>query len=177
MQLITARLLLREFCSTDLESLAAFSNHPEMRRFESGIPDHKTALGYLKRVILKAGETPRTQYHLAISVPPKDKIIGRISLICQNPEIREWEIGWAVNNNDWGKGFASEAAQQVLEYAFRNLNAHRVVAFCHAENTASVKVMKKIGMKQEGHLRQTRWFNNCWADEFVYAILESDFEH
>lgn len=65
----------------------------------------------------------------------------------------------------------------MLEFAFDQLKAHRVVAFCHAENSASVKVMKKIGMKQEGHLRQTRWFNDRWADEYVYGILESDFEN
>ncbi len=42
-----------------------------------------------------------------------------------------------------GKEFASEAANLLLEFAFDQLRAHRVVAFCHAENTASVNVMKK----------------------------------
>lgn len=177
MELITARLLLREFRTTDLDSLAAFANHPDMRRFEKGIPDYATARNFLERAILKACETPRTSYYLAITVPPKDKIIGRISLTSQNSEIREWEIGWAVRKDDWQKGYASEAAHRMLDFAFNQLNAHRVVAFCHAENTASVKVMKKISMKNEGCLRQTRWFGGCWADELVYSILESDFIH
>ena len=175
MELITARLWLREFRPTDLDALTACESHPEMRRFEKGMPDRETAQSFLEWVNRKADETPRTHYRLAITVPPEDVVIGRVSLTSQNPDIREWEMGWAVGVPSWGKGYASEAARRMLAFAFEELGAHRVVAFCHADNTGSVKVMEKIGMKQDGRLRQTRWFDECWADEFVYAILEADF--
>ena len=175
MELATPRLLLREFRQPDLDALVAYESQPEMRRFEKGMPDRETAQNFLERAIRTAGETPRTQYRLAITVPPEETVVGRVSLTSQNPDILEWELGWAVGVPHWGKGYASEAARQVLAFAFREMNAHRVVAFCHAGNTGSVKVMEKIGMKQEGCLRQTRWFNKRWEDEFVYAILESDF--
>lgn len=176
MELNTARLLLREFRSTDLDALAAYANSPEMRRYEKGLPDQESAQRFLARAIEKAVEKPRSQYCLAITVPPSDKVIGHISLNSQNPDIKEWEIGWAIRWEDWGKGYASEAARQMLAYAFQVRNAHRVVAFCHADNLASVSVMEKIGMRKEGRLRQTRWFHDSWADEFVYAILASDVE-
>jgi len=175
MELFTSRLLLREFYPTDLDLLADYATKNEMRQYEKGIPDRESAQSFLERIIFKASETPRTHFCLAITAPPEDKVIGHISRTSQNPEINEWKIGWAVRFQDWRHGYASEAAHRILDYAFHDLYAHRVVAFCHAENAASVKVMKKIGMKQEGHLRQTRWFNDSWADEFVYAILESDF--
>lgn len=175
MEIVTARLLLREFRPTDLDALTTCESHPEMHRFEKGMPDRETAQSFLDWAVRKAGETPRTHYRLAITVPPEDMVIGRVSLTSQNPDIREWEMGWAVGVPHWGKGYASEAARQVLAFAFRELNAHRVVAFCHAGNTGSTKVMEKIGMQQEGRLRQTRWFDERWADEFVYAILETDF--
>ncbi|MAT41820.1 MAG: hypothetical protein CL609_05725 [Anaerolineaceae bacterium] len=175
MNITTPRLLIREFHLNDLDTFLSYEKQKEMRQFEKGIVDREAALEYLNRAVQDSCNTPRTYYKLAITVPPEDKVIGRISLASQNPEIREWEIGWTVRVEDWGKGYASEAAYQMLEFAFIQLNAHRVVAFCHAKNTASINVMKKIGMKQEGHLRQTRWFNNSWADEFVYAILETDF--
>lgn len=175
MNFTTPRLLIREFHLNDLDTFLSYEKQKEMRQFEKGIVDHEAAINYLNLAIQESSFTQRTHYKLAITVPPDDKVIGRISLASQNPEIREWEIGWAIRVEDWGKGYASEAAYQMLKFAFNQLNAHRVVAFCHAKNTASIKVMKKIGMKQEGHLRQTRWFNNSWNDEFVYAILESDF--
>ncbi|GAP18863.1 GNAT family N-acetyltransferase [Levilinea saccharolytica] len=175
MELVSARLRLREFRPADLDALAAYANPPEMRLYEQGMPDREAAYNFLERVIRTAGETPRMHVYLAVTVPPEDTVIGHVSLNSQNPDIREWEIGWAIRHEDWGKGYASEAARRMLAYAFHDLQAHRVVAFCHAENTASARVMENIGMKQEGYLRQTRWFNDGWADERVYAILESDF--
>jgi len=175
MQLITTRLLIREFHQSDLAALSAYESNPEMHRFDNGIPNIERAQSYLNWVIRKAGETPRTHYRMAITVPPQDIVIGRITIFSQNADIREWEMGWAVRVEDWRKGYASEAAGRMLTFAFEELGAHRVVAFCHADNTGSVKVMEKIGMKQEGRLRETRWFNECWNNEFVYAILDSEF--
>lgn len=175
MEIFSAHLLLREFRVTDLDAIMAYESHPDMLRFEKGIPDRETARDLLEKVISRASETPRTQYRLAITLPPEDQVIGRVSLISQNPAIREWEIGCTIGVPYWGKGYATEAGRKMLAFAFNTLKAHRVVAFCHAGNTGSVKVMERAGLRQEGRLRQTRWFNESWTDEFVYAILESDF--
>lgn len=170
----TKRLLIREFTQNDLEPFLAYEKQPGMVQFEDGIQDFDSARNYIDNAIRWAEETPRTNYCLAVTIAPLDVIIGRISLTSQNPKIREWEIGWSIQIDHWGNGFASEAAYQLLEFAFQDLNAHRVVAFCHAGNTKSKKVMEKIGMTREGCLRQTRWFKEAWEDEFVYAILDNE---
>jgi RimJ/RimL family protein N-acetyltransferase len=90
--------------------------------------------------------------------------------------IREWEVGWAIHPDEWGKGYATEAARQVMDWGFRELDIHRIVAFCHASNSASVRVMEKLGMHQDGMLRETRWLRGEWWDEYVYAILEKDWK-
>ncbi|MBN1667565.1 MAG: GNAT family N-acetyltransferase [Anaerolineales bacterium] len=69
---------------------------------------------------------------------------------------------------------ASEAAQGTLKFGFETLKAHRVVAFSHAENTASLRLMDRLGLQPEGRLRQTRWWQGGWSDEVVYAMLESE---
>lgn len=171
----TKRLIIREFSQNDLEALLTYEKQPGMLQFEHGIPDDDTAKKYLNNAIQCAREVPRTRYHLAINISPNNEVIGRVSLTRQNPSIDEWEIGWSVRMDYWGKGYATEAAYQMLEFAFQNLHAHRLVAFCHADNISSAKVMEKLSMKREGHLRQTRWFNERWADEYVYAILDAEF--
>lgn len=173
--IITNRLIIREFSQSDLEAFLAYEKQPGMFQFENGIPDGDTAKKYIDNAIQGAKEIPRTNYYLAITIPPGDEVIGRVSLTSQNPSINEWEIGWFVRMDDWGKGYAPEAARQILEFAFRNLHTHRVVAFCHAGNTQSARVMEKIGMTREGQLRRTRWFKESWADEFIYAILDVEF--
>lgn len=175
MCLTTNRLNIREFRQDDLEALLAYEKQPEMLQFEPGIPDNEAAQNYINNAIQSATEELRTKFYLAITITPTDQVIGRISLTSQNPSIDEWEIGWAIRMEDWGKGYAAEAARKMLEFAFGTIKAHRVVAFCHACNTRSSRVMERIGMTKEGHLRQTRWFNEAWADELVYAILDVDF--
>jgi len=117
-----------------------------------------------------------THQRFAITTQSDDLARGWIILKLNNAEIREYEIGWTVRRADWGKAYAPEAASVVLRYAFKEMNAHRIVAFCHAENAASVRVMEKLGMQREGRLRETRRLNGIWCDELVYAILERDFK-
>jgi ribosomal-protein-alanine N-acetyltransferase len=167
--------LIREFRQSDLDTILNIENQPGMLRFENGITGRDNAQRYLERAIQEARQSPRNHFHLAITLPVDGEVIGRISLTSQNSDIREWEIGWAIRTEDWGKGYAAEVALRLLAFAFDELNAHRVVAFCHADNLQSIRVMDKIGMRREGLLRQTRWFKESWADECVYAILESDF--
>lgn len=97
-----------------------------------------------------------------------------MTLALMNDSIQEWEIGWAVHPAEWGKGIAVEAARRLMEFAFVELHAHRIVAFCHAQNAASLRVMEKLGMQKDGHLRETRRWQGRWADETVFSILERE---
>jgi [ribosomal protein S5]-alanine N-acetyltransferase len=167
----TPRLILREFRPSDYEAVRAYDGSPEVQYYEGPVPGEDATMSNLNQTLAWECEVPRTHYRLAITIRPDDVARGRISLTLNHPDIREWEMGWTVNAHDWGHGYATEAAREMLAFAFGELHAHRVVAFCNVMNTASTRVMEKIGMQQEGRLRETRWWNNGWIDEFVYAIL------
>lgn len=174
MKLMTSNLVLREFHERDFDGLREIDSDPEVVRYERPVSSEletRTKLAWF--INDRPGVSP-THQRFAITTHSDDRVLGWITLKLNNSDIREYEIGWTVRRADWGKGFAPEAAAEVLRYAFKDLNAHRVVAFCHAENAASVRVMEKLGMQREGRLRETRWLNNAWCDEFVYAILEHE---
>lgn len=176
MDLKTRRLILRELQDRDLNSLKELFGSPLFHQFEPPLnPDE--VKDWLNENIIQSQQHPRTLYKLAMTVPPDSTISGVFSLKVLNPEIREWEIGWGVHPNWWGKGYATEAAKELLRVAFIELGAHRVTAFCHTENVASVRVMQKIGLLYEGRLRQVRWLDGCWYDEFVYAMVEQDWQN
>lgn len=174
MELFTPRLILREFRESDFAIFRELETHPETYRFESAHPDDAQIRAYLEKAQADGLQTPRTRYRLAVTICPADEVRGRVTLALMNDSIREWEIGWAIHPDEWGKGFAVEAAQRLLEFAFADLGAHRVVAFSHAQNTASLRVMQKLGMQQDGLLRETRPWRGVWSDEVVFAILERE---
>lgn len=175
MELITPRLVLREFCENDAEALFAIYGDAENRRFESQALTLAETQERLNLLLSDQVRTPKISYPFAITVSPGDEARGWIRLTLVNTAIREFEIGWAVRRSDWGKGYATEAAQEVLGLAFNRLHAQRVVAFCRADNRASQRVMEKLGMHSEGLLRETRWLDETWWNERVYAILEREF--
>ncbi len=174
MELITPRLKLREFFETDFASLRELEAQPEMHTYEKELPGADETRRTLDSYIREQAEQPRTGYRLAITVPPDTAIRGIVKLSRQWELIREWEVGWAVHPGEWGKGYATEAARTIMEWGFRQLDIHRIVAFCHVDNTASIRVMEKLGMHQDGRLRETRWLNGEWWDEYVYSILEKE---
>lgn len=176
MELTTPRLKLREFSEADYPALRDMDSHAEINMFEKLAPSESETRQTLESAIKNQGENPRTTYKFAITIPPADSVKGLIKLTREWEAIRQWEVGWAIHPQEWGKGYATEAAWFLIDWAFSELLVHRVVAYCHAFNIASVRVMEKLGMQREGRLRETRWLNEQWWDEYVYAILEKEWK-
>ncbi|MDI7740596.1 GNAT family protein [Lysinibacillus fusiformis] len=63
------------------------------------------------------------------------------------------EIGYFIDKNEWGKGYATEVAALMIEYGFEKLGLERIYGHCMSRNSASRKVMEKLGFKFEGTLR------------------------
>jgi ribosomal-protein-alanine N-acetyltransferase len=84
------------------------------------------------------------------------------------------ELGYWIGKPYWGQGYCTEAARAVLEYGFEVLGLNRVFSNHFTRNPASGRVMQKIGMKHEGHLRQAikKW--GKFEDWEVYGILRSE---
>ena len=158
----------------DFRILREMDSRPEMHIYERELPGETDTRNTLDEYIRDQLQTPRTSFRFAITIPPVDEPRGILKLSRQYDLIREWEVGWAVHPDDWGKGYATEAAWQVMDWAFKELKVHRIVAFCHADNIASVRVMEKLGMHQDGRLRETRWLHGQWWDEYVYSVLERE---
>jgi ribosomal-protein-alanine N-acetyltransferase len=86
------------------------------------------------------------------------------------------EIGYFLLLAYWGKGYATEIAAALTRFCFEELRFHKVCASCHALNTASENVMKKLGLTKEGVLRRRRYKNDVWHDEIRYGILIEEWE-
>jgi RimJ/RimL family protein N-acetyltransferase len=81
------------------------------------------------------------------------------------------EIGYVLHPAHTGRGYATEAIRALLPLAFDELRLHRLFARLDARNSASAKVCRRLGMRQEAHLRENEWFKGEWTDEIVFALL------
>ncbi len=93
-----------------------------------------------------------------------------------SPDDRRAEIGYALAHAEWGRGYAPEAAREVLRCAFDTLSFNRVEAYCVPENVASIRVLEKIGMWREGVLREYVAIGGQLRDRAVYALLRRDWQ-
>lgn len=75
-----------------------------------------------------------------------------------------------------GRGHATDAARELLGYLFDQRGKHRVTASCDARNVASARVLERLGMRREGHLRESTWAKGEWTDDLLYALLSREWQ-
>jgi len=100
--------------------------------------------------------------------------IGEVHINCNWDKTKEWEIGWHLLPEYWGKGFAQEATTTVIKYAFTNFNIHRLIALCCTENVRSVNLAKRVGMHLDGRMRENKLIRDKYYDEYVFSILKHE---
>ena len=89
-------------------------------------------------------------------------------------EHRGGEIGYVLNPEFSGHGYATEAVRRLLGLAFDDLGLHRVIARVDARNDASARLARRLGMRQEAYLVRNEWFKDEWTDELDFALLEEE---
>ena len=167
----TPRLLLREFVPADWQAVLVYASDPDVLRFKTTAPASALEVqAGLSEIRNQQKAVPRTRYEMAIVRKDTGVLIGWLPLLL-DADLRQAEVGWTLARAHWGHGFATEAAQFALSFAFETLKLHRVWARCVPENTASWRIMEKIGMRREGCHKQSVWLKNAWVDNFVYAVL------
>jgi RimJ/RimL family protein N-acetyltransferase len=85
------------------------------------------------------------------------------------------ELGWVIDPSYAGRGLATEAARALLRICFEELGLRRVTANCFAANTASWRLMEKLGMRRELHtVRESLHRSGEWLDGYGYALLAEE---
>jgi [ribosomal protein S5]-alanine N-acetyltransferase len=131
---------------------------------------------FVRMFIVQREEEPRTKFQLAITLAPGGQLIGNCGIRMNTSDAREADLGYELDPRYWRYGYATEAARALLAFGFREGRLHRIWAWCIAENIASTRVLEKIGMRQEGHLREHEWMKGRWWDTLLYAILEREWQ-
>ena len=165
----TTRLELREFVREDFAAIQAYSADPRVTRFLFfGPRDEDSTAEYLDGLLASQREAPRSRFELAVEELDSGRVIGAcdLSLIERNVA----DLGYMLGTHDWGKGFATEIAHALLQAAFLDLRAERVISTVDVHNRASIRVLEKIGMRWEAVFRKHRRAKNRWWDCHLYVL-------
>lgn len=108
---------------------------------------------------------------LTVTERGHDDFLGLIFLRIVSFENETVEVGYRLHPGHHGKGFATEATSSLLDLLREKARVRKIVASCVAENTASWRVMEKLGMEREGCLRQHSSLGGEWRDELVYGLI------
>ncbi|HET8839900.1 MAG TPA: GNAT family protein [Ktedonobacteraceae bacterium] len=177
MILRTRRLVLREFEEEDWQAILTYRSDPDYLRYypwtQRTEPDVRA---YVRQLLGQREEEPRTRFQLVITLASNGQLIGNAGIRMKEAQDREADIGYELDPGSWGCGYATEVADAFLTFGFRELGLHRIWAWCIAENTASAHVLEKVGMQQEGRLRENRWMKDRWWDTLLYAILVHEWQ-
>ena len=144
----TPRLLLRTLTDADHAALLEMYQDPRMNRFIGGPPP--PAEEYWRRI----RETwpayyARHGFGLWATVRREDgRLLGRCGLLSQEVDgERQVEVSYALSPEFWGHGYATEAAAASRDWAFRSLDVPQVISLILPENTASIAVAERNGMR------------------------------
>ena len=166
-QLQTQRLILRRYRETDLNDLYEYLSDAEVVKFEPYRPMSMDEVR--ENLTWRIG----TDEMIAIVCAASGKMIGNVYL--GKRDFDSLEIGYVLNRRFWGIGCASEACRALISLAFEQ-GAHRIYAECDPENSASWRLLERLGFRREGHLRSNLFFwtdelgNPIWKDTYVYAL-------
>jgi RimJ/RimL family protein N-acetyltransferase len=172
----TERLLLRPFEPGDLEPLHAIHSRADVARWLYLEPRDEGEVREMldrkmgDRAIAEEGD----RLSLAGVLREGGELVGDFSLRWRSKEHRQGEIGFVVHPEHQGRGYATEASAVLLRLGFEGLGLHRVVGALEPRNTASARVLERLGMRHEGRLVENEWVKGEWQSEDVYAILDRE---
>jgi len=174
----TPRLCLREFVASDWPAVLAYQSDPRYLtyypwtgRTEADVRD------FVNRFLTWQAAQPRLKFQLALTLRDGGSLIGNCGIRLSEAGARSAELGYELAPQQWGHGYATEAARAMVSLGFETLGLHRIWGECVPENVASRRVMEKLGMKCEARLRQTQRFKGRWWDTLVYAVLEDEWRY
>ena len=170
----TDRLVLRRPTLNDASSVYAYGSDPEVTRYLA-FPTHRSVADAEQFLAACATRWDSGQeFCWLITLKGAGEVVGSIACRMSNHGA---DIGYVLARAYWRHGYMSEAARAVVEWIAVQPEVHRVWSFCDVENTASWRVMEKVGMSREGTLR--KWFvhpnlSSVPRDCFVYSRVRQD---
>ena len=172
----TRRLTLRALEKGDAARIFEYRSHPDVSRFQSWGTDSPDAIeSHIHGLAAVEPGTAGPWYQIGITLSSPE-LIGDRGFRVLESEPCQAEIGIALAREFQQRGYATEALRALLHYLFVSLGMHRVFGSVDPNNLSSLKLLERVGMRQEAHFVKSLWFKGEWVDDVIFAILASEWK-
>lgn len=168
----TDRLTLREMRLEDGPAMQAFQANEEHTRYQAVEPEELAdGTGRIQRYLeFRGPDDARRIFGFTVIEKQSGDIIGQVSLSrMMHPAIGS--LGFGIAADRAGRGYATEMTARILAFGFEDVGVNRITAEIAVENLASLRVAEKVGMQQEGVLRDNIFAQGRWWTEALYSKL------
>ncbi|MCE8441152.1 GNAT family N-acetyltransferase [Rhodovulum sulfidophilum] len=175
--IISERLVLRPFEPSDRPDYDAYHTRPEVYRFlYTPVPEADVRAEQFAAAMSTCLEEDGDTLRLAVIRRDASALVGEVLLKMANKAALQEEVGYIFNPTYAGAGYATEAVRMMLGFGFRQCGFHRIFARLDPLNAGSVGVVERLRFRREAHLLQNDRFDGTWGDEFIYAMLKTEWE-
>ena len=168
----TERLILRKISMNDVKDIHTYASNPEVSKYvfwdyHRSLSATEDYVSFINELYENGKIAP-----WGIEYKKDGKLIGTVDFVSWQPQHKTAEIGYALSREYWGKGIATEATKELINFGFNKMDLVRIQAKCLVENVGSEKVMEKAGMKFEGILRKFIFVKGSHYDVKMYSIVK-----
>lgn len=169
----TSRLILRPFTLADVVQVTKLCNNYNIYKYTLSMPYPYYDEHFISWIESHDyNHANDIAYHLAMSDKDTNEVYGSVGLT-HHQHHKHGEVAYWVGEPYWGNGYATEAVQAMIQFAFKEKQFHKVYAMHFASNPASGKVMLKAGMVKEGVLSQHVIKEDKYEDLVQYGIINN----
>jgi len=177
MNLETKRLIIRPMTLDDKFEVFEYRSDTETNKYQGWIPETMDDVeAFIGKISMQINE-PETWFQCVIVEKETQKMIGDVGIHFFDSENKQVEIGCTLNKDFHRRGYATESIKRVIDYLFKELNKHRIIASIDPDNTNSIRLVERIGFRKEAHFVESLFIHGKWVDDLVYAMIESDWEN
>ncbi len=174
MIITTNRLTLRPIRPQDKMHLFRYRSDEQANQYQSWVPKTEEEVEVFIENNPLAFDISDTWFQLVVLLRENEHLIGDLGVHFTGSQNQQVEIGFTLAKDYQRQGYATEAVKGLVDYLFSDLNKHRVTASIDPRNIPSIKLVERIGFRQEAHFKESLYFKGEWVDDVVYALLRAE---
>jgi len=174
-QIKSDRLMMRQLRIEDADSVFAYRSNAVVNQYQGWIPTTiNDVRDFITNKVSPEINLPGTWVQFVIIIKDNNQLIGDIGIHFLDSDAFQVELGCTLNKDHHGKGYATEALKEIINYLIDEWNKHRIIASIDPRNLPSVSLFERLGFRKEAHFRESYFMNGEWQDDLVYAILKDE---